>query len=527
MEGLTRRQFDWGQEPQILEDLEQIARCSESLYISHRLNTRYLDEVAKVGLFQRQADIFSNLRSIAEQMGYSKTHLYKNVKHIGQLFADSGLLAVCRLVRGQLESLVEQKTALEAPLSHLGAEDVARIVRASEELRSTPLFHLQRSYASQEKGASDLLFMNEFASEVEANLEEEGSAEMESSALAQLLCGLRTNIRAEERKRQAQLDAWKEAIDDDSAFFLYTEGREPRLHIGSYLGEGSSKLAWVDVDLCSLEERTILETNFSRDYRPEEREGVMARELQTLNELYRLGVRHIPELKGWELIDDERIRLIQEHYRGQDAEIRLQKDFKNGFDPASFALIVRCVLEHLCDLHEHRFIHRDLKPANILLQEVRGKDKRRTITGAAVTDFGFTARLEKGKRTVPTECGSPPFLAPEFWKTGKTSTATDIWAAGASLFECRYGQAFIDGDVAENSDTGTHVKRPRASCDLPTNEKGLERYYAKRAYGSRKQVKNLDAIDRFILSLLHPKSKKRPSAEEALEAWNLFEKHKS
>ncbi|EFC42555.1 predicted protein [Naegleria gruberi] len=88
-----------------------------------------------------------------------------------------------------------------------------------------------------------------------------------------------------------------------------------------------------------------------------------------------------------------------------------------------------CGLEYL---HENKIVHRDIKPENVLVT----KDDRLKIT-----DFGVSSMLEGDNDTFNTAPGTPAFLSPEACHVGSYSGyASDIWAAGVTLFVMLYGR---------------------------------------------------------------------------------------
>src|SRR5437870_8238152 len=84
--------------------------------------------------------------------------------------------------------------------------------------------------------------------------------------------------------------------------------------------------------------------------------------------------------------------------------------------------------------HEHGIVHRDLKPANLRLTS----DGRLKILDFGLaqlmphaSEVGMTATLTQSQEVT----GTLPYMAPEQLRGGVADARTDIWAAGAVLYE--------------------------------------------------------------------------------------------
>lgn len=116
----------------------------------------------------------------------------------------------------------------------------------------------------------------------------------------------------------------------------------------------------------------------------------------------------------------------------------LQTQFERG--PMRLGDVKRVatqVLHGLSALHKRGMLHRDIKPANIL------------IDGSGVAqlgDFGLvTDELVLGYGS---QAGYADHIAYEVWHGAGTSTKTDIWALGMTLYRLLHGEAWYQESPA-------------------------------------------------------------------------------
>jgi len=84
----------------------------------------------------------------------------------------------------------------------------------------------------------------------------------------------------------------------------------------------------------------------------------------------------------------------------------------------------------LAEAHRNQVIHGDLKSNNVILTT-----GPRGAVRAVITDFGLARRPEASQAAGPSGqmAGTPDYMAPELWKGGKASVASDIYALGVIL----------------------------------------------------------------------------------------------
>jgi serine/threonine protein kinase/Tfp pilus assembly protein PilF len=134
--------------------------------------------------------------------------------------------------------------------------------------------------------------------------------------------------------------------------------------------------------------------------------------------------------------------LVMEYVRG----VTLDRRFPSG--PASEKEIARLGLqlaEGLDAAHKQGVIHRDLKPGNLMVSE----DGRLKIL-----DFGVAKLLEPSSEAGVTKSltedrvsGTLPYMSPEQLQNEKVDARTDVWAAGAVLYELATGRPPFPEDV--------------------------------------------------------------------------------
>ena len=107
---------------------------------------------------------------------------------------------------------------------------------------------------------------------------------------------------------------------------------------------------------------------------------------------------------------------------------------RNGIDPPAACAAVVALCSGLQYAHERGVLHRDVKPGNVLVA---------TDGLVKVTDFGI-AKVLGGTETLVTRAGfvlgTPAYMAPEQAKGTQVGPATDIYGAGAVLYQLLAGE---------------------------------------------------------------------------------------
>lgn len=123
--------------------------------------------------------------------------------------------------------------------------------------------------------------------------------------------------------------------------------------------------------------------------------------------------------------------------------------------------IGRQLLAGLAHAHRHHLVHRDIKPGNIMLAEATGLDDH-----VRILDFGLARMREQAHdrdwSAPPEGWGTPPYMAPEQWRTQTVDARTDLYAVGIVLYEMLCGRRPFPGtDRAQLMKAHVHQPPPR------------------------------------------------------------------
>jgi serine/threonine-protein kinase len=125
--------------------------------------------------------------------------------------------------------------------------------------------------------------------------------------------------------------------------------------------------------------------------------------------------------------------LVQEYVDGIDlAELDRRRRAALGVGLPLWLVchVMREVCMGLRSAHQAGVIHRDLKPSNVF-----GEPE----AGIRLGDFGIA--VARSESAPPESAGTLPFMAPEQLRCGEIGWFTDVWGAGATACDLRYGHA--------------------------------------------------------------------------------------
>ncbi len=130
------------------------------------------------------------------------------------------------------------------------------------------------------------------------------------------------------------------------------------------------------------------------------------------------------------VVEDDEHWLVMEHVPAHNLAALVRK--RRGLPPDEAAKILGQAADGLAAAHEAGIVHRDVKPSNILVTDA-GLVK--------LTDFGI-ARASQDATLTQTGMvtGSPAYMAPEVASGKSASSASDVWALGATLYHALAGK---------------------------------------------------------------------------------------
>ncbi|NMH91112.1 serine/threonine protein kinase, partial [Pseudonocardia bannensis] len=130
------------------------------------------------------------------------------------------------------------------------------------------------------------------------------------------------------------------------------------------------------------------------------------------------------------VVHDERPWLVMEYLPSRSLAAVLGE--KGPMAPREAAAIGQQVADGLAAAHAAGVVHRDIKPGNVLIAE----DGR-----AKITDFGVSRAVDDVQLTrTGMIAGTPAFLAPEVARGQEPTSASDVFALGATLYAAVEGQ---------------------------------------------------------------------------------------
>jgi serine/threonine-protein kinase len=138
------------------------------------------------------------------------------------------------------------------------------------------------------------------------------------------------------------------------------------------------------------------------------------------------------------ILPDGTSYLVMELLSGESLSTRLRTRGRLG--PEETLAIATQVCEALSAVHAAGVVHRDLKPSNIFL--ARARDESAARETVKLLDFGI-ARVEWEETRITNmgaPLGTPGYMSPEQERGGLVDARSDLFALGATLYECLVGE---------------------------------------------------------------------------------------
>ncbi|XP_056173829.1 L-type lectin-domain containing receptor kinase IX.1-like [Syzygium oleosum] len=176
-------------------------------------------------------------------------------------------------------------------------------------------------------------------------------------------------------------------------------------------------------------------------------------------------------------------------------------------------------LHYLHEQCDQCVIHRDIKSSNTMLDEK---------FNAKLGDFGLARLVDHTRGPNSTQVkGTPGYLAPECYQTGKASKESDIYSFGVVLLELVCGRSVFDSELAAQGGLVLWVWK-RYGCRSLSRRSNLSMHWRKKLLRlvDMRLAKDYDekqakAFMILGLSCAHPFAGSRPSIEEAMAVLNL------
>jgi eukaryotic-like serine/threonine-protein kinase len=178
-----------------------------------------------------------------------------------------------------------------------------------------------------------------------------------------------------------------------------------------------------------------------------------------------------------------------------------RKLVKGALDQAETLRLGMQMLEGLCAAHEQGLVHRDLKPGNLrVTPDGRLKILDFGLARAlhSVTAVGATDSLSSADGIV----GTLPYMAPEQLRSGTTDVRSDIYSAGAVLYEMSTGKRpfesqgaqLIDGILNQAPTPPSSVNRRISPALELIIDKSMDKDPARRYQSARELLVDLQRL---------------------------------
>ena len=237
-----------------------------------------------------------------------------------------------------------------------------------------------------------------------------------------------------------------------------------RYEVKDVIGEGGQGLVYRAYDPVFMYEVAVKEATprASPEAMAEAKERIV-REARAARQASDIS-NNIATLRDF-LDEDGHTYLVYEYVEGDTLRGVLKKDRsarekkQPGIPLERKIRIVRQMAAGLSKAHELEIIHRDIKPDNVKL----------TSDGIVkILDFGLARVGNESSLTSNRAMGTPNYMSPEQWGTGKVTHHSDIWACGVILFEMLADVRPFEGDPQKTDMARVYSIMRDVTSDDPT-----------------------------------------------------------
>ncbi len=197
--------------------------------------------------------------------------------------------------------------------------------------------------------------------------------------------------------------------------------------------------------------------------------------------LLRLNHQNIAPIRDTGTTEDGRLFYTMDYCQGSTIQEIIKE---SGPLPVERALhFAHQILEALSYAHGQSVLHLDLKPANVMVLDPGGEDEVRLV------DFGIGRIISNseegnGGTRMTKVMGTPSYLPPEQLR-GEVDARSDVYAAGATLYEMFTGSAPFTGGSCYEVLERVHQNPPARISDVrvdpipPSIERAIHQALAK------------------------------------------------
>ncbi len=234
---------------------------------------------------------------------------------------------------------------------------------------------------------------------------------------------------------EAEFKAWKVAL---SKVFIQSDFHV-KFNAIKMIGKGSFARVYLVED--KETKRKFAVKAFSKEYLLSQSKG---RE-SLMNEIEIMQMVHHPNIMNLEELHESKnsIYLVLELLEG--GELFNFVSSKSTISVQEICRVMRCLLEALSYLNDHKIMHRDLKPENMILKD-KGDLQNATLK---LVDFGLATQCEVPEYLFK-RCGTPGYVAPEIINAPSNENIhytpkCDVFSAGVIFYILLTGKSPFDG----------------------------------------------------------------------------------